>query len=251
MRMSRVLVAGIAAGLAIGGCGTATSSSGGAGSTVASSSTSNGIESMTAQQILAATKTAALAQKSVHVSGKVLEGGVTMVSMDLSLVKGVGGYGTIAMGKLTFQIVTTPTAMYLKADKSFWEMFGGPGGTATVGDRWAKMPLGQEDFADLGSMSDFTKMIGDVLKPSRTITKGATQTISGQPALGLVDSDGSTLWVATTGDPLPVLISSPASASASPQGSSGGFAFTDWNQVADPVAPPTAQTLDLSQLGMG
>ena len=71
----------------------------------------------------------------------------------------------------------------------------------------------------------------------RSITKGATKTIAGQPALGLVDTDGSTLWVATTGDPLPILISSPASDSASPEGTSGGLAFSDWNEVADPVVP--------------
>lgn len=251
MRVRTVLVASIAAGVVLGGCGTATPSSGGTGSTVAASSSSNGIESMSVQQILAATKAAASAQKSVHVVGKVLESGATMVSMDLSLVKGLGGYGTIAMGKLSFQIVTTQTEMYLKADKSFWEMSGGPGAAAMVGNRWVKMPVGQKDYADLGAMSDFTTMIGDVLKPSGSITKGATQTIAGQPALGLVDTDGSTLWVATTGDPLPILISSPASASASPQGAGGGFAFSDWNKVADPVAPPTAETLDLSKLPTG
>ena len=251
MRVRTVLVATIVAGVVLGGCGTATPSGGGAGSTVNTSSTSNGIESMSAQQIVAATKSAALAQKSVHVAGKVLESGVTMTSLDLSLVKGVGGYGTVAMGKLSFQIVTTQTETYFKADKSFWETSGGAGAAAMVGDRWVKMPVGQKDFADFASMTDFTKMIGDWLKPSGTITKGATQTIAGQPALGLVDTDGSTLWVATTGEPLPVLISSPASASASPQGSSGGFAFSDWNKVADPVAPPTAETLDLSKLELG
>jgi hypothetical protein len=250
MSVKTVLIASVVAGVVLGGCGTA-SSGGGGGSTVAPSSTSNGIESMSVQQILEATKTAALAQKSVHVSGKVVEGGTTAASVDLSLVKGVGGYGTISMGKLSFQIVTTRTDMYLKADTSFWEMSGGAGMAALVGDRWVKMPVGQKGFAELGSMSDFTKMVGEVLKPSGTITKGATQTIAGQPALSLVDADGSTLWVATTGDPLPLLISSPASSSASTQGASGGFTFSDWNTVADPVAPPAADTLDISKLGMG
>lgn len=252
MRVFSVLAAGVVVVAGLAGCGTSTAPGTGATTSASASATANGIESMSVQQILDATRSAAAAQKSVHITAKAVKSGSGSMTLDLSLVKGAGGYGTISMGSTSFQIIDLGSTMYFKADASFWETFGGGKAASTmIGDRWVKMPSNEKGFSDLGALTDFSQSMTEFLKPSGTITKGATKTIAGQPALGLQDTDGSTLWIATTGDPLPLLISSPESASASASQPSGGVVFSDWNAVAPPVAPAAADVLDLSQIPMG
>lgn len=247
MRLAPVLAASLVVGLAVSGCG---SSSGGGGTTASASSSasSNGIESMTAAQILEASKAAAAKQSSVHIAGKGRSSGTTF-SIDMSMVKGVGGAGTITMDGANFQVVTTPSTLYFKADQAFWTKSGAGAMASVIGDKWVKVPSTDKSFGQLATLADFTTSVGQYLKPTGTPSKGPTKTIAGQPAISLVDSDGGSLWIATTGDPLPLLIESTSSASAS--GDGGGLTFSEWNQVKPPTVPDDADVLDLSKLAAG
>lgn len=254
MKVASVVASGLVIGLALTGCGSSTSGSGSSGGSSNGSSaglngSSNGIESKSVTEIVAATQAAAKAQSSVHVAGAGTSGG-TAVGIDMSLVKGKGGSGSITTDGSKFQIVTTTSTLYFKADKAFWTKSGGSALATLVGDRWVKVPIGNKDFADLASMGDFTSAVGSFLSSTGTPSKGATKTIDGQPALSLVDSDGSLLWIATTGDPLPLRIENTASKGAA-AGSGGALVFSQWNAAPAPTVPAAADTVDLSKLASG
>src|SRR5690349_11225915 len=85
--------------LALAGCGSSSSSSG------------NGIESKSPEQILEATKTAASTASSVHIKGSIVAEGKP-ISLDMELLAGKGGKGTISQEGFTIQIVQTGGAVY-------------------------------------------------------------------------------------------------------------------------------------------
>jgi hypothetical protein len=206
-------------------------------------SSSNGIASLTVAQILDKSATAAKAQNSVHISGKGTNSGQAF-AIDMTLSKGSGGKGTITIDSDTLTLVNTGSTVYIKADKAYWTKYANATAAAVIGDRWVKAPASDASYTDLASLADFGKSIDSYLKPTGTPTKGSEKTVAGQPALGLVDSDGGTLWIATTGDPLPILIESSGS-------SGGGLAFADWNKPVDITAPADSDTLDLAKLSAG
>ena len=63
-----------------------------------------------------------------------------------------------------------------------------------------------QSSASLAQFADFDTAVGQFIKPDGAITKGEQKDITGQPAIALKSTNGS-LWVATTGEPLPLQIS--------------------------------------------
>lgn len=233
---ARTVAAGALAVLVLAtGCG----ASGGSGGSSASTPAGNGVASKSAQEILAAATTAAKAQSSVHIAG-VDTTGTDKTELDLSLAKGVGATGTITMGGNKIQLITTTDSVYMKADKAFWTQFGSAAAAAVIGDRWVKASSTNASFKDLASLGDFASSLDQYLKPTSTITKGEEKTVDGVPAIGLTDGEG-TLWVATSGDPLPVRIEPKATGN-------GGMAFTAWGAPVTITPPAAKDTLDLSAI---
>jgi hypothetical protein len=242
MRVASAVAAGLVVGVALSGCG-ASSSGGGSGATSAPSASTNGISSLSVTEILDKASAAAKAQKSVHISGKGTNSGQAF-GIDMTVRNGGGGTGSISIDTDTLKLVSTGSTLYIKADKAYWTKYANTTAAAVIGDRWVKVAASDASYKDLGSLADFSASIDSYLKPTGTPTKGGEKTIAGQPAQALVDSDGGTLWIATTGDPLPLLIES--------TGTSGGaITFSDWNKTVDIAAPADKDTLDLSKLASG
>jgi len=239
MRTSRLMSAvAVSAALLLAGCGG--SSSSGASSSSPSAS-SNGVADLTADQILAKSTAAAKAQSSVHVSGKGSSGAQSL-ALDLQLAKGKGGYGTITFGTDKLSIVSDGTTVYFKGDKNFWTNQASAQAATDIGDRWLKAPVSNQSFASLAQFADFDTAVGQFIKPDGAITKGDQKDISGQPAIALKSTNGS-LWVATTGEPLPLQIS---------DGKPGEeLTFADWGKAIDVKSqiPAEKDTIDLSKLG--
>jgi len=238
VRTSRLMSAvAVSAVLLLAGCG---GSSGSAASSSPSAS-SNGVADLTADQILAKATTAAKAQTSVHVSGKGAAG-ADSVGLDLQLAKGKGGFGSITLSGDTLKIVSDGTTVYFKGDKNFWTNKASAQAATLIGDRWLKAPVTNESFASLAQFADFDTTVTGILKPDGAITKGTTKDIGGTPAIELKSGSGS-LWVATTGEPLPLQIST---------GKAGEeLSFTNWGGTIDVKSqiPVEKDTIDLSQLG--
>jgi hypothetical protein len=225
------------AALLLAGCG------GSSGSTASSSpsASSNGVADLTADEILAKATAAAKAQTSVHVSGTGVAG-ADSVALDLQLAKGKGGFGTITLSGDSLKIVSDGTTVYFKGDKNFWTNQASAQAATLIGDRWLKAPVTNQSFASLAQFADFDSTVTGILKPDGAVTKGTTKDIAGTPAVELKSGSGS-LWIATTGEPLPLQIST---------GKAGEeLSFTNWGGTIDVTSqiPAEKDTIDLSQLG--
>jgi hypothetical protein len=205
-------------------------------------SNDNGIESKSIPEIVSAVKTAAKGASSVHLAGTVNDSGKSL-RLDLHLVAGKGGQGTMAENGFTVQIVRIGDKAYFKGDKAFWSHFGGAAAAALFDGKWIEAPAnGSSQLAGLTPLTNLTAFFNAVFAgPNDKLKKGTTATVDGQPAFSIIDptSDGGTLYVATTGEPLPLKL-------VGPKSDSGSITFSEWNQPVTLTAPKGA--LDYTKL---
>jgi hypothetical protein len=198
----------------------------------------NGEADKSADQIIADAKAATHTATSVHVAGARTTGD-TPLKVDLVLVAGKGGKGTITVNGLTFQLVRIGADAYFKGDATFWQQFGGSGLAQLLNGRWLKAPANTGQLSSFTPLTDVGKFFDAVLGSHGKLQKGDETTIDGQKAIAVKDtSQGGTLYVSTTGKAYPLAIDT----------RSGGdrITFTAWDAAVS-LKPP-AKAVDFSSL---
>jgi hypothetical protein len=203
-----------------------------------SSSSSNGITSKSPDQIVAAATSAVGSVNSVHVSGKVLSSGQS-VALDLNLLNGKGGTGTMSQNGLGFKIVAVGPEVYINGSSAFWTKFGGSAAAQLLSGKWLKAPASGQ-LSSLATLTSVQKLFSQLLSSHGKLATGKTTTVRGQQVVAVNDTtNGGTLYVATSGKPYPIEISK--------TGSEGGqLVFDHFNQPVTLTAP--ANATDISQL---
>jgi hypothetical protein len=203
-----------------------------------SSSSSNGITSKSPDQIVAAATSAVGSVNSVHVSGKVLSSGQS-VALDLNLLNGKGGTGTMSQNGLGFKIVAVGPEVYINGSSAFWTKFGGSAAAQLLSGKWLKAPASGQ-LSSLATLTSVQKLFSQLLSSHGKLVTGKTTTVRGQQVVAVNDTtNGGTLYVATSGKPYPIEISK--------TGSEGGqLVFDHFNQPVTLTAP--ANATDISQL---
>jgi hypothetical protein len=203
------------------------------------SSSSSGVSSKTAAQIVSESKAAADSASSVHVSGSLKSGG-TPVTLDLDLVAGKGARGEISQGGASFKLILLGDTAYISGSPAFYRSLGGSAAAQLFNGKWLKASAKTGEFASFSQLGDMRKLIDTTLASNGTLTKGATTTVNGQKAIAITDaSKDGTLYVATGGKPYPLQISKGGS-------ESGKITFDNWNQPVTIATP--ANSVDLSEL---
>ena len=203
-----------------------------------SGGSSNGITSKSPDQIVAAATSAVGGVNSVHVSGKLLSGGQN-VTLDLNLVNGEGGKGSMSQNGLGFQIVAVGPEVYINGSSAFWKTFAGSAAAQLLSGKWLKAPATGQ-LSSLATLTDVQKLFNQLLSSHGKLAKGKTTTVQGRQVVAVNDTtNGGTLYVATTGKSYPIEISK--------TGSQGGqLVFDRFNQSVSLTAP--ANAIDISQL---
>jgi hypothetical protein len=170
-----------------------------------SSSSGNGVDSKSANAIVTSALSAIDNAKSAHISGRVVSA-QSPIKLDLDLVSGKGGKGSMSEGGLGFKIVVLNHEVYINGSPAFWKHFGGAAAAQVFQGKWLKAPASGQ-FASLAQLSDLHTLLGTVLSTHGKLTKTGTTKINGQSAVGVRDTtNGGTLYVATTGQPYPLEI---------------------------------------------
>jgi hypothetical protein len=204
-----------------------------------SKSSSNGVVSKSANQIVQEAQTAAEAAKSVRLSGSIRSPNLS-IRLDLQLLAGKGATGRMSENGLPFQLTRIGSDVYIKGSEAFYSHFAGAEAAKLLKGKWLKMPATSPDFESIVSFTDLGKFFSGVLSSHGKLAKGKTTTIAGQKVIALKDmTKGGTLYVATTGKPYPIELSSPG-------GSSGAITFDRWNESVKLSTP--ANAVDVSKL---
>jgi hypothetical protein len=194
-------------------------------------SSTNGVESKSATEIVEAAQKAAESAKSVRVHGSIASAG-RQLSLDLEILQGKGAKGTIAEGPLSFQLIRVGESIYIKGSEAFYSHFAGSEAAKLLQGKWLQAPANSSEFQTLGSLTDMHSLIDAVLGTHGNLEKGGNSTISGQKVVAVKDiAKGGTLYVATTGKPYPIQI-------ASSGGGGGAVNFEDWDASVS-ISPPS------------
>jgi hypothetical protein len=198
----------------------------------------NGVETKSADGIVTAATDAAESARSVHVAGDVMNGG-SRTTLDLNLVNGRGGQGSMAQDGLSFQVVAVRDEVYINGTIGFWQKFAGNSAAQLLWGHWIKAPAGGQ-LATLAALTDLQKLFNELLSSHGRLVRGSITTVRGQRAIAVKDiTNGGTLYVATTGEPYPIEVVENRSAG-------GQIAFDRFNQPVT-LAPP-GNAIDVSQM---
>src|SRR5262249_29717461 len=130
------------------------------------------------------------------------------------------------------EIIGVGSDIYLKAPDDFWSSQVPAAQASTL----LALIKGKDVKVD-GKNATFSELTDafkpeNILKPDGTLSKGDTKTIDGTPAIALVDSKtGSKLYIATTGDPVPLSLEDTAA------GGGGTLQFKEYNVPVMVTAP--------------
>jgi hypothetical protein len=101
----------------------------------------NGVERKSPDGIVTAAMNAVGSARSVHVAGNVMNSG-SRITLDLNLVSGKGGQGSMAQNGLSFQVVTVGDEVYINGTIAFWQRFAGSAAAQLLWGKWIKAPAG-------------------------------------------------------------------------------------------------------------
>jgi hypothetical protein len=204
-----------------------------------STSSSNGVASKSADDIVAAAKAAADSATSVHASGTGSDNGVPLL-IDLHIVAGKGGKGSLSEHGLSFELIRIGPTAYIKGSSAFYKRFAGAAAAQLLQGKWLKASSTTGQLASLTPLTDLAKFFDTALANHGKLEKGGETTVRGIKVVAVKDTTkGGTLYVATTGKAYPIEVTK--------TGSSGGtLTFDQWDQNVTLTAPPNA--VDISKL---
>lgn len=200
-----------------------------------------GIGKLAPAQIRARAKAALKSADSVRVKGREVQGG-TSTNLDLALTR-TGGKAVLSIGAQQITVITIGKVGYVQGNDAFWKSMAtnkqqGEAYAALFRGKWLKTKSGDEQFGTLSDLAVKDSFIDSVL-PGKTLSKTGARIVDGINCVGVRDKE-SLVWIdQVTGRPV---------RAQDPTGT-GSVAFTDYNQVPAPQAPPQNLIVDTSALG--
>ena len=241
-------------------CSSSGSSSGAPAVTGAAASSATATASAGAGKLTGAAATALVtkalanteAAASVRVIGRVAAtgsgstGGTQPVSFDLTLVKSGGCKGTLALSKAqSFQIIETGGYVWILPSSAYYQsLHVDKAALALIAGKYIKVKSTDSQIGNLGKECTFTGLLGSMSKPTGKGYVAAPVTYHGAPAYEVTQSGNKgTAFVSNTATPLLLTLTDP-------QSNGGTVTFTDYNATKTITAPPAAESIDGSQLGL-
>lgn len=195
---------------------------------------SNGVANKSANQIVTAAASAVNGAKSFTYSGTTRSNG-TSTGLKVSLSSSGDGQGTLTSSGQPVKIIKVGNTLYVSSTTAFWTKNLGASAGQTLGKKWVSVSSGDSNYAGIAAVFEAQQLTSQFLSTANTsFTKGKTSTVNGQAVIAVVGKSGSTvntIYVATTGKPYLVRITSPGS-------NGGALNFTNYNKPVNPTAPP-------------
>jgi hypothetical protein len=202
-------------------------------------SSSNGEAKKGAEQVVEDAQRAAVQASSVHVTGTITDEGKPL-RLDLVLVKGKGGKGTLSENRLKFDLIRVRDDVYIRGSDAFIKAFAGIGAVALLHGKWLKGSATSGELAALAPLTDSAKLFGNALGNHGKLANRGETDFQGRKVVEIDDTtQHGQLYVAADGDPFPVALRGGRD--------QGHLAFADWSADAEVAAPKGA--IDLAALG--
>lgn len=196
----------------------------------------NGVEELGPKQILAQARKAALAARSVNMVGKSPAASLNLV------VTPDSSDGKRSAGETTLKTRVVDGVIYVKGDQAYWTQAFNKKKAKKIGNKWVAGELSNPKLKSFKQTSTMKPLMDQFLVLNGKGQVGEVGVAAGQPAVPITSASGTT-WVATTGKPYVLLITS------SPDtGEDATVDFKDWNKKVVIKAPPKKKTISLASL---
>jgi hypothetical protein len=194
--------------------------------------TNSTIQGKSANQVVAAARSAMAHVKSFHI-----EGTVSPLTLNLS-VSPKGGGGSITESGATLEVVVAHKTIYIKANEQSWLKLTHEADVAkAVANKWIKAPSSNSDFADFADLTISKDFVSEVFQGDTGLkVVPGTKQVNGRAAVELTDSAGDALYVAAGSTAYVLRIAGTGS-------SAGTLNFTDFGDAPIPAVPTNAITL--------
>jgi hypothetical protein len=200
------------------------------------------IASESAQQIVTQAASATKAATSVTVKGWVVDSGQKL-TLNITTSNSGQGQGTITQKGQTITLRITGGNVYLMADTAFWTAQAGAAAAKLFANKWVYTSLSDPNVGDLTNLFDTSQFFSGITgKAPGNLTTSGTANVNGQKAVVVKGSDSSgsgTMYVAATGNPYILKVTTTGSANAS-------LTFSNYNKPVNTTAPKGA--INLNQL---
>jgi hypothetical protein len=196
----------------------------------------NGVEKLGPKQILNQARKAALASRSVTMIGK-----SPAASLNLVVTQDASD-GRRSSGSTTLKTRVVDEVIYVKADKTYWTDAFNAKKAKRIGTKWVAGDLTNPKLKSFRQTSTMKPLMQQFLVLNGKGEVGEVGVAAGQPAVPIISQAGTT-WVATTGKPYVLQITS-----APETGEDANVDFTRWNKKVVIKAPPKKQTISLADL---
>jgi hypothetical protein len=213
-----------------------------AGGLAAAGCSSSPAGSKAAAKLMPEVQAAAKAAGSVHMTGSVNQGPQT-ATIDMSFSRSSVA-GTVGLNGASFVLLSLKGNTYIKLDAAFLRYAKAPASACvTICGKYVELPASSaSQITGSLSLSQLMKQVFSSKNMSSAAASGCVfspATVNGQSVLQCRQG-GYTVDVSAHGKPYPVYFTGPHGEH---------IAFSDWNSVAPPAAPPADQVISLSKLG--
>jgi hypothetical protein len=185
------------------------------------------------------------AASSVHMAGGIANAGKP-ITFGLTLVRGQGCEGTLSTSKTaTFQLVYLGQSIWLKPSDAFYTSQGINKATLSLlSGKYIKVKSTDPKMGDFAKVCTLSGLLSNFGPQSGKTYAATPATFGGQPAIKITrHGETGYAYVSDTASPLLLQV-------AKPGASGGSIQFTNYNAPVTITAPPAAQTIDGSQLGL-
>jgi hypothetical protein len=185
------------------------------------------------------------AASSVRMRGASTQAGQA-ITFDLTLARGEGCEGTLAMSKTeTFQVVYLDKTVWMKPSAAFYTSLGtGKASVSALGGKYIKATATNSLTGNISQLCTLSGLLSAIGSLPANRYAGASATFSRQPAIKITQPGRPEYaYVSDTAKPVILQLSEPGSSGAT-------LTFSDYNVPVTITSPPAAQTVDGSQFGL-
>lgn len=199
-------------------------------------SAENGIDQMQPAAALDTVIRALEDEGSFHVTGSMTRG----LEIDISYLVGEGAVGTVgdaAADSSPIELVAVDDRIYVTGDEEFLAETVGEDAAKTIAGKWLLL---SSDSSERFEVLADGRIFADVVLGSREgeIDLTGVREVDGVPAVGLLFRDsGATLWVAASGEPVPLRLDE--------KGASGGNGVLRFGEIGAEVELDTPDEEDV------
>jgi hypothetical protein len=196
----------------------------------------NGVEELGPVKILNQARKAALAARSVNMVGS-----SPAAQLNLVVTKDSSD-GKRSAGETTLKTRVVDGVIYVRGDQAYWTQAFNKKKAKKIGDKWVAGELSNPKLKSFKQTSTMKPLMDQFLTLNGEGQVGEVGVAAGQPAVPITSAGGTT-WVATTGKPYVLLITSPPDT-----GEDATVEFKDWDKKVVIKAPPKKNTISLASL---